>query len=238
MLRTCPLLTHIPARYSKFLSLLIDYRIVNYQTNPVNNHDSQMKTAPTDFIEKLLNTVTINGKGLCSERNFNGEGFKKMADDVAHKHWWQIFEVVFGIPFLVAIVLQLVLPIRLPGGLLRSILIPVGVILIIAGVGLVVFARREFARYGQPTDPGLPTGKIISTGVFSISRNPLYLGGVFVLAGISLVFNLSWGLILLVPSLVACQTILIAPEERYLAARFGEPYREYMATVHRWIGRK
>ena len=33
-----------------------------------------------------------------------------MADGVAHKHWWQIFEVVFGIPFLVAIVLQLVLP--------------------------------------------------------------------------------------------------------------------------------
>jgi protein-S-isoprenylcysteine O-methyltransferase Ste14 len=161
-----------------------------------------------------------------------------MADDVAYKRWWQIFEVVFGIPFLVAIVLQLVVPIPLPGGSLRPAIIPTGVILIVAGVCLVVLTRREFARYGQPTDPGLPTGKIISTGVFSLSRNPLYLGGVFILAGISLVFNLSWGLILLVPSLIACQTILIAPEERYLAARFGEQYREYMATVHRWIGRK
>ena len=161
-----------------------------------------------------------------------------MADDVAHKRWWQIFEVVFGIPFLVAIILHLVVPIRLPGGWLKSALIPAGVILIVAGVSLVVFARREFARYGQPTDPGLPTGKIISTGVFSISRNPLYLGGVFILSGISVVFNLSWGLILLVPSLVACQTILIAPEERYLSARFGEQYREYSATVQRWIGRK
>ena len=161
-----------------------------------------------------------------------------MADDTAHKHWWQIFEVVFGIPFLVAIVLQLVVPIRLQNGSLRSVLILAGVILIVAGVSLAVRACQEFARYGQPTDPGLPTGKIISTGIFSISRNPLYLGGVFILAGISLLFNLSWGLIMLVPSFFACHFILIAPEERYLADRFGEQYREYMATVHRWIGRK
>ena len=161
-----------------------------------------------------------------------------MSDGVAHKRWWQIFEVVFGIPFLVAIALQLVVPIPLPRGFLRSASIPAGVILIVAGVSLVVLARREFARYGQPTDPGLPTSKVISTGVFSVSRNPLYLGGVFILAGISLALNLPWVLILLIPSLVACHYILIAPEESYLAARFGEQYRVYATTVHRWIGRK
>jgi len=161
-----------------------------------------------------------------------------MSNGVAHKRWWQIFEVVFGIPFLVAIALQLVVPIPYPRGFLTPAFISVGVILIIVGASLVVLARREFARHGQPTDPGLPTSKIISTGVFSISRNPLYLGGVFLLAGISLVLNLSWVLILLIPSLVASHYILIAPEESYLAAKFGEQYREYIATVHRWIGRK
>ena len=161
-----------------------------------------------------------------------------MSNDVAHKSWWQIFEVVFGIPFLVAIALQLVAPIPLPRGFITPALIPGGAILIVMGVGLAVLARREFARYGQPTDPGLPTSKIISTGVFSISRNPLYLGGVFILAGISLAFNLPWVLILLILSIVACHYILIAPEESYLAAKFGEQYRMYTATVHRWIGRK
>ena len=161
-----------------------------------------------------------------------------MSDGVAHKRWWQIFEVIFGVPFLVAIALQLVVPIPLPRGFLRSASVPAGVILIVAGVSLVVLARREFARYGQPTDPGLPTSKVISTGVFSVSRNPLYLGGVFILAGISLALNLPWVLILLIPSLVACHYILIAPEESYLAARFGEQYQIYIATVHRWMGRK
>lgn len=161
-----------------------------------------------------------------------------MSDGSAHKRWWQIFEVVFGIPFLVAIALQLVIPIPLPRGLLTTALIPAGVILIVVGVSLVILARREFARYAQPTDPGIPTSKIITKGVFSITRNPLYLGGVFFLAGISLAFHLTWGLILLVPSMVACHFILIVPEEKYLAARFGEEYRVYVANVHRWIGRK
>ena len=161
-----------------------------------------------------------------------------MSNDVAHKSWWQIFEVVFGIPFLVAIALQRAAPIPFPSGFLAPARISGGATLIVIGISLVVLARREFAQYGQPTDPGLPTSKIISTGVFSISRNPLYLGGVFILAGISLTFNLPWILILLISSIVVCHYILIAPEERYLAAKFGEQYRMYTATVHRWIGRK
>ena len=84
--------------------------------------------------------------------------------------------------------------------------------------------------------PGYPTSRIITTGVFSISRNPLYLGGVCFLLGIALVANLPWALVLLMPALVACHYVLIAPEERYLAAKFGEDYQRYAATVHRWIG--
>ncbi|MCG2784823.1 MAG: isoprenylcysteine carboxylmethyltransferase family protein [Anaerolineae bacterium] len=161
-----------------------------------------------------------------------------MSNDVAHKSWWQIFEVVFGLPFLLAIALQWFVPISLSRGFITPARIPAGAILVVAGISFVILARREFARHAQPTDPGLPTSKVIFTGVFSISRNPLYLGGVFALAGVSLLFDLPWGLILLIPSMVACHYILIAPEEAYLAARFGEQYRAYTATVQRWVGRK
>jgi protein-S-isoprenylcysteine O-methyltransferase Ste14 len=134
--------------------------------------------------------------------------------------------------------MQWILPLSFPRGLIIPVLTLAGILLIFAGISLVVLARRAFAQYGQPTDPGRPTTKIVTTGAFSISRNPLYLGGVCVLLGISLAFNLPWVFIFLLPSIAACHSILIAPEEDYLAAKFGEEYREYTARVYRWLGRK
>ena len=157
--------------------------------------------------------------------------------EAAHKNRWEIFEVVFGVPFLVAIALQMAVPLSLPRGALTSVFILAGAGLIVAGLTFVVLARRELARQGQPTDPGVPTKQLVTTAVFSVSRNPLYLGGACFVGGIALVANLPWALILLLPTLVACQYILIAPEERYLAAKFGEAYGLYTRSVHRWLGR-
>jgi len=113
-----------------------------------------------------------------------------MTVDSAHKSRWEIAEVVFGIPFLISIAIQWVVPFSLPQGILRQTLIPVGIALIITGIGFIVLARREFAHYAQPTDPGHPTSKVVKTGVFAISRNPLYLGSVLVILGIALTLNI------------------------------------------------
>ena len=161
----------------------------------------------------------------------------RMSNDVAHSRWWQIFEVVFGVPLLVAVLLQRVAPLAFPPTPLTPAIIIAGVALVAAGTALVVLARRECVKRGQPTDPGRPTRQLITSGVFSVSRNPLYLGGVCVLLGIALALSLPWVLVLLLPSLVACHYVLIAPEERYLVATFGDEYRAYAATVRRWLGR-
>lgn len=160
-----------------------------------------------------------------------------MARETAHPKWWQIFEIVFGVPFLIAIVLQWVFPLSFPRGFFTSIFIVVGVVILILGIILAILARREFAKHNQPTDPGQPTLQIITTGVFSFSRNPLYLGGFCVIIGVALVMNLPWVLILLLPTLWVCHFVLIVPEERYLAAKFGDEYRLYAASVSRWLGR-
>ena len=161
-----------------------------------------------------------------------------MTSNAAHNKWWQIFEAVFGIPFLIAIILQMIVPVSFRIDFNRIIFILGGTALIILGTALVILARRQLVQQGQPTDPGFPTSMIVTTGVFSISRNPLYLGGVFILVGIGIAANLPWVLALLIPALVSCHYVLIAPEERYLTAKFGYEYTMYCATVHRWIGRK
>lgn len=159
-----------------------------------------------------------------------------MKADSAHGSNWEIAEVVFGIPFLISIALHFVAPLSLSQGMLRQVLLPVGILLIIIGIRMVVLARRELAHYGQPTDPGHPTSKIVKTGVFAISRNPLYLGSVSVLLGIALALNMLWALITLLVSIVLCHYVLIIPEEKYLAAKFGKAYEGYTATVRRWVG--
>lgn len=161
-----------------------------------------------------------------------------MSVDSAHKSRWEIAEVVFGIPFLTSIALHFVVPFSLLQGIFRQLLIPVGIVLIIIGIGFIVLARREFAYFSQPTDPGQPTSKVVNTGVFAMSRNPLYLGSIIVLLGLALALNMLWTLVMLLLSIIICLHVLIIPEEQYLAAKFGEEYKEYIASVHRWLGRK
>lgn len=160
-----------------------------------------------------------------------------MSRDAAHKRWWQIFEIIYGVPYLAGIGLQLAVPVSRPRGLCAPIIVLDGAVLVVTGLTFIVLARRELGRQGQPTDPGLPTSKLVTTGVFSVSRNPLYLGGTCLLAGIALMLNLPWSLVLLLPAIVACHYLLIVPEERYLAAGFDREYAQYAASVRRWLGR-
>jgi protein-S-isoprenylcysteine O-methyltransferase Ste14 len=161
-----------------------------------------------------------------------------MKADSAHTSNWEIAEVVFGVPFLISLVLQFIAPFSLPPGIFRQVLILVGIAFSISGISLIVAARREFARYGQPTDPGHPTSQVVKTGVFALSRNPLYLGGALLLGGMALTLNLFWSLVALLVSIIICQHVLIIPEEKYLTAKFGAEYQAYTTVVQRWLGRK
>ncbi|WP_139240212.1 hypothetical protein [Fodinibius roseus] len=69
------------------------------------------------------------------------------ANDVAHRNWWQTFEIVFGIPFLAAIVLEFVVPLSLPSEFLSPALIPGGIALTIFGMTLILhLILRKYAK--------------------------------------------------------------------------------------------
>ncbi len=161
-----------------------------------------------------------------------------MNPDSAHKSRWEIAEVVFGVPFLLSLGVHAALPFSVPSGVVRQVFMLIGIVLIAAALGIVVLARRELSHYNQPTDPGQPTSRLVSTGVFRYSRNPLYLASVMLFLGLGLALNRLWAVVALVLSIAICIQVLICPEERYLAAKFGPEYRQYASSVHRWLGRK
>jgi protein-S-isoprenylcysteine O-methyltransferase Ste14 len=158
--------------------------------------------------------------------------------EAAHTRAWETAETVFGIPLLLSLILGYRFPLPLSALIPRIASISAGMLLLAAGFAIVAIARRQFYLAGQPTDPGNPTTQLVTTGIFSWSRNPLYLGGVVAYLGLGALLNSLWSLILLVPAVIAAHFILIVPEERYLEAKFGERYRHYARSVRRWAGRR
>ena len=158
-----------------------------------------------------------------------------MPEDAAHHSLWQTSDATFGAAFLLASVLSFLFPLAYPVGLPKILLYVVGGGLVLIGLRFVFLSRSILSQEYQPSKPGIPTTKLVTDGVFSVSRNPSYLGLVIAFAGLGLLLSLPWMLIVLFPTIVVIHFVLILPEERYLDGKFGEEFRRYMQSVRRWI---
>lgn len=110
-----------------------------------------------------------------------------------------------------------------------------GGLLIAAALAFLLAASGRFRKAGTELKPWKTTSAIVGEGVYAFTRNPMYLGMALFMAGLGLLFS-SLSVILLVPFAIAIiQTQVIAREERYLEAKFGDEYRVYKSRVRRWI---
>ena len=83
-------------------------------------------------------------------------------------------------------------------------------------------------------DIGTPA-RVISTEPYAFSRNPMYLAWTAVVAGVALVVNTVWPVILLLPALVLTHYLDVPREESHLEREFGAEYLRYKARVRRWL---
>jgi protein-S-isoprenylcysteine O-methyltransferase Ste14 len=110
-----------------------------------------------------------------------------------------------------------------------------GMILAIAGLSLIFAALLRFRRAGTNPEPWRQTTAFVASGVYRWTRNPMYLGMALIFAGLALIFD-SLATIMLLPFVVILiDRQVIAREERYLEAKFGEDYRAYKDKVRRWL---
>jgi protein-S-isoprenylcysteine O-methyltransferase Ste14 len=107
-------------------------------------------------------------------------------------------------------------------------------------VGLLLMASTIswFRRTGQDPQPWKPTPELIARGPYRFCRNPMYIGMSLLQGSAGLFFDRLWILLLVVPALVLVHFTAVLPEERYLAERFGDAYRAYLASVPRYLGWK
>ena len=100
---------------------------------------------------------------------------------------------------------------------------------------LALSAFLEMRRAGTHVDTRQPATALVTQGPFRVTRNPLYLSLTLLYAGIALMVNSLWAIILLPGALIVIRYGVINREERYLERKFGEQYLSYKAKVRRWI---
>jgi protein-S-isoprenylcysteine O-methyltransferase Ste14 len=111
----------------------------------------------------------------------------------------------------------------------------VGVLLVLAGIVLMVWAALEFRRHRTSIRPDRGSDALLLAGPYAFSRNPIYLGEAIAMIGGAIVLNKLW-LLLVVPLFVLLvDRLAIRREETYLERRFGAPYVDYLLRVRRWI---
>ena len=84
--------------------------------------------------------------------------------------------------------------------------------------------------------PGLetPPDRLVSSGPYAYSRNPMYLGHIIFLIGLTLALQSLLASLIVVATAVWFHSRVLA-DEKHLVARLGEAYVNYLAEVKRWV---
>ena len=112
---------------------------------------------------------------------------------------------------------------------------PVGAVLILSGLAVAFSAILGFRRAGTNVEPWQPSTALVASGPYRYTRNPMYVGLTLIYLGVTAVFGGLWMAAMLLPALVIMRYGVIAREELYMEAKFGDAYRDYKASVRRWF---
>lgn len=110
-----------------------------------------------------------------------------------------------------------------------------GTVLTVLGIAFLALAAFEFLRHRTTIVPRETPARLIRTGVFRVSRNPIYLADALILAGLSLRWDAILSLALVPVFVVLITRRFIRDEEDRLQSLFGTEFADYAGRVRRWF---
>ncbi|WP_353472416.1 isoprenylcysteine carboxylmethyltransferase family protein [Salipiger sp. H15] len=110
-----------------------------------------------------------------------------------------------------------------------------GGLLVGGGVLIAALALLEMRRARTTFMPHAEPDRLVTSGVFRLSRNPIYLGDVMILAGFIFYWDAVLSLVLLPIFVWLLEKRFIEPEEARLRRKFVAAFRNYETQTRRWL---
>ena len=110
-----------------------------------------------------------------------------------------------------------------------------GGLLVGAGLVLMALAVYEMRRHRTTIIPHRDADRMVQSGIFSRSRNPIYLGDVAILAGLILKWDAVLSLPLVPIFLWFIERHFVIPEEDRLRRKFRADFARYCQKTRRWL---
>ena len=118
-----------------------------------------------------------------------------------------------------------------------SILNSLSTISFVLGITVFATAVSSFKRQNTTVNPISieKASSLVVNGVFKYSRNPMYLGMLFILLGLTFKFNLIGGLLFTSIFMIFISIFQIKPEEAAMEKLFDQEWEDYIKNVRRWL---
>ncbi|MBW7469504.1 isoprenylcysteine carboxylmethyltransferase family protein [Marinobacter sp. M216] len=115
--------------------------------------------------------------------------------------------------------------------------LPVSLFLLFVGIAFCVAGVVEFRRVQTTVDPRKPesSSSLVCSGIYSVTRNPMYVGFTLVLLALTVFLASPWLLLIVLAFVLYLDHYQIRPEERALANLFGPEFKAYQSRVRRWL---
>jgi len=111
----------------------------------------------------------------------------------------------------------------------------IGIVLVVLGLVMILATSRSFRQAETTIIPDGAPSILLQTGLYALSRNPIYVGMAVILSGTALLTAHVWAFIFVALFVVAVDRMWIVKEEVNLEAEFGQQYRDYKQSVRRWL---
>lgn len=111
----------------------------------------------------------------------------------------------------------------------------VGGLAMLLGLALAGWAAVTMMRARTTLVPGREADRLVTTGPYAFTRNPIYLADLVIMAGFAFAVGQPFALALTFPLANVLTKRFVEPEEKRLALRFGSQYQDYARKVDRWL---